>query len=164
MCFSLTSLSVPFTFTRRQKRQRPMADLRISQVLPTVKCSDCNQPVHVRQLADHICTTAPPLPSFPPPASPSPIKIDTCRSSVLCVTSRITYKVIPAPATVRHTTKSHQTKNSASPTSGKCSVFILCINRCVPVMMYHMRSTICEEVGSDGKTRAQHTKLNPYIH
>ncbi|KAJ8660994.1 hypothetical protein O0I10_003216 [Lichtheimia ornata] len=87
-----------------------MADLRISQVLPTVKCSDCNQPVHVRHLADHVCATAPPLPSFPPQppppqpmtttSSPSPIKIDT------------------SPATVRPTKNHHHTKSSVSPTSG----------------------------------------------
>ena len=35
---------------------------RISQVLPTVKCSDCNRPVPIHELGEHICA---------PPPSPS---------------------------------------------------------------------------------------------
>ena len=35
---------------------------RISQLLPTVKCSDCNKPVPIHELGEHIC---------PPPPSPS---------------------------------------------------------------------------------------------
>ncbi|CAL1705132.1 unnamed protein product [Somion occarium] len=41
---------------------------RISQILPTVKCSSCNQPVPISELGDHVC--APPSPSSKPPMSP----------------------------------------------------------------------------------------------
>ncbi|KAI8139095.1 hypothetical protein BJV82DRAFT_273868 [Fennellomyces sp. T-0311] len=51
-----------------------MPEPRISKVLPTVKCSDCNQAVHVRELADHVCHAAPPVPAIPQ----APIRIDTC--------------------------------------------------------------------------------------
>lgn len=45
----------------------------ISQVLPSVKCSNCNYPVPLSQLGDHICTKPPPLPvpSFSPAAAVS---------------------------------------------------------------------------------------------
>lgn len=42
---------------------------RISQLLPTVKCSNCNAPVPLTELGEHICEAAPPLPK--PPPSPS---------------------------------------------------------------------------------------------
>ncbi|KAF5389924.1 hypothetical protein D9757_003648 [Collybiopsis confluens] len=38
---------------------------RISQLLPTVKCSNCNQPVPLNDLVDHVCSAAPPVPSLP---------------------------------------------------------------------------------------------------
>ncbi|KAJ3995627.1 hypothetical protein F5050DRAFT_262572 [Lentinula boryana] len=38
---------------------------RISQILPTVKCSNCNQPVPLSELGDHICSVAPPVPPLP---------------------------------------------------------------------------------------------------
>lgn len=38
---------------------------RISQILPTVKCSNCNQPVPLAELGDHICAKPPPLPAAP---------------------------------------------------------------------------------------------------
>ncbi|KAI0082836.1 hypothetical protein K474DRAFT_1702811 [Panus rudis PR-1116 ss-1] len=41
---------------------------RISQILPSVKCSSCNQPVPISELGDHVCAPAPPLPK--PPLSP----------------------------------------------------------------------------------------------
>jgi hypothetical protein len=43
---------------------------RISQILPTVKCSDCGRDVHIRRLGDHLCTSQPPVPALPiiPPA------------------------------------------------------------------------------------------------
>ena len=43
-------------------------DGRISQVLPTVKCSDCNRPVPIHQLGEHVCAP-PPLPSTSGPSS-----------------------------------------------------------------------------------------------
>ncbi|KAI0306626.1 hypothetical protein B0F90DRAFT_1814485 [Multifurca ochricompacta] len=50
----------------------PQQDSRISQVLPTVKCSSCNLPVPFDKLSDHVC---PPItsssPSPPSPSSPS---------------------------------------------------------------------------------------------
>jgi hypothetical protein len=41
---------------------------RISQFLPSVKCSDCNQPVPIRELEDHVCAV-PPVPSVPTSSS-----------------------------------------------------------------------------------------------
>ncbi|KAI0797646.1 hypothetical protein C8Q75DRAFT_801579 [Abortiporus biennis] len=41
---------------------------RISQILPTVKCSSCNQPVPISELGDHVCPPLPP--AFKPPGSP----------------------------------------------------------------------------------------------
>ncbi|KAI8080816.1 uncharacterized protein B0P05DRAFT_539704 [Gilbertella persicaria] len=41
-----------------------MASERISQILPTVKCSDCGKDVEIRRLGDHLCST-PPVPSIP---------------------------------------------------------------------------------------------------
>ncbi|KAI9012641.1 hypothetical protein CLU79DRAFT_399020 [Phycomyces nitens] len=38
---------------------------RMSQILPTVKCSDCGRDVHIRRLGDHLCSSAPPLPTLP---------------------------------------------------------------------------------------------------
>ncbi|SAM09129.1 hypothetical protein [Absidia glauca] len=38
---------------------------RISQILPTVKCSDCGRDVHLRQLGNHICSNMPPVPMLP---------------------------------------------------------------------------------------------------
>ncbi|KAI0748530.1 hypothetical protein C8Q80DRAFT_1318725 [Daedaleopsis nitida] len=46
---------------------------RISQILPTVKCSTCNQPVRITDLGDHVCEPIPPVPQMPalrPPQSP----------------------------------------------------------------------------------------------
>lgn len=43
-----------------------LAEGRISQVLPTVKCSDCSRPVPIHELGEHICA---PLPS---PSTPGP--------------------------------------------------------------------------------------------
>ncbi|KAL1693314.1 hypothetical protein GGG16DRAFT_88959 [Schizophyllum commune] len=42
---------------------------RISQLLPTVKCSDCNQPVPLTELGEHKCEAPPPLPT--PSKSPT---------------------------------------------------------------------------------------------
>ncbi|CAO3618631.1 unnamed protein product [Cunninghamella echinulata] len=38
---------------------------RISQILPTVKCSDCGKDVQLRQLGNHICSSMPPVPTIP---------------------------------------------------------------------------------------------------
>lgn len=46
---------------------------RISQLLPTVKCSNCNNPVPLAELGEHICPKAPPVPALPE-ASPSSSK------------------------------------------------------------------------------------------
>lgn len=37
----------------------------MSQVLPTVKCSDCGRDVLIRRLGDHLCSSQPPVPSLP---------------------------------------------------------------------------------------------------
>lgn len=41
---------------------------RISQLLPTVKCSTCHKPVPLDELGDHTCTAPPPVPALPKPA------------------------------------------------------------------------------------------------
>ena len=38
---------------------------RISQILATVKCSDCGVPVEFRKLSSHICKAAPAVPNLP---------------------------------------------------------------------------------------------------
>lgn len=38
---------------------------RISQILPTVKCSDCGKDVEIRRLGDHLCSSQPPIPALP---------------------------------------------------------------------------------------------------
>ncbi|KAJ3492091.1 hypothetical protein NLI96_g217 [Meripilus lineatus] len=45
----------------------PPENARLSQILPTVKCSTCNQPVPISELGDHVC---PPAPIIKPPMSP----------------------------------------------------------------------------------------------
>ncbi|KAH7908878.1 hypothetical protein BJ138DRAFT_304714 [Hygrophoropsis aurantiaca] len=53
--------------------QAPGPTPRISQLLPTVKCSSCSQPVPFSELTEHICPPQPPLPlqqNLKPPASP----------------------------------------------------------------------------------------------
>jgi len=40
----------------------PNVQGRISQLLPTVKCSNCHQPVPLQQLSDHVCALVPSLP------------------------------------------------------------------------------------------------------
>lgn len=40
----------------------PKAQERISQILPTVKCSICNQPVPLAALGEHTCAPSPPVP------------------------------------------------------------------------------------------------------
>jgi len=50
----------------------PVQAPRLSQLLPTVKCSSCSQPVPLSDLSDHVCSPPPPLPSAPlPPKSPA---------------------------------------------------------------------------------------------
>lgn len=44
---------------------------RISQLLPTVKCSSCNDPVPLAELGEHICAKPPPLPTTTQPSSSS---------------------------------------------------------------------------------------------
>ncbi|KIY65294.1 hypothetical protein CYLTODRAFT_379682 [Cylindrobasidium torrendii FP15055 ss-10] len=42
---------------------------RISQLLPTVKCSNCNDPVPLAELGEHVCSKPPPMPTTTAPAS-----------------------------------------------------------------------------------------------
>ncbi|GJE90758.1 LIM domain-containing protein [Phanerochaete sordida] len=46
---------------------------RISQILPAVKCSSCNNPVPIAELGEHVCTAPPVMPaaSQKPPMSPT---------------------------------------------------------------------------------------------
>ncbi|OSD08581.1 hypothetical protein PYCCODRAFT_1441435 [Trametes coccinea BRFM310] len=44
---------------------------RISQILPTVKCSNCNQPVRIADLGEHVCAEVPPVPVMPALKTPS---------------------------------------------------------------------------------------------
>lgn len=48
--------------------QTPQQGERLSQILPTVKCSTCNQPVTLAELGDHVCPP-PPTPSTPRPSA-----------------------------------------------------------------------------------------------
>ncbi|KAG9323629.1 hypothetical protein KVV02_000572 [Mortierella alpina] len=41
-------------------------DPRLSQVLPVIRCSDCGDDVEFRKLGEHICSSAPPMPTLPP--------------------------------------------------------------------------------------------------
>ncbi|KAF9947077.1 hypothetical protein BGZ72_010893 [Mortierella alpina] len=41
-------------------------DPRLSQVLPVIRCSDCGHDVEFRKLGEHICSSAPPMPTLPP--------------------------------------------------------------------------------------------------
>ena len=43
----------------------PQSNSRISQVLPSVKCSSCGQSVPLDRLGDHVCAPLPPTPSKP---------------------------------------------------------------------------------------------------
>ncbi|TFY67039.1 hypothetical protein EVJ58_g1875 [Rhodofomes roseus] len=43
---------------------------RISQILPSVKCSNCDQPVPIHELGDHVCQPVPPMPAFKSLVSP----------------------------------------------------------------------------------------------
>ncbi|KAH9930727.1 uncharacterized protein B0H18DRAFT_993287 [Fomitopsis serialis] len=43
---------------------------RISQILPSVKCSNCNHPVPIHELGDHVCQPEPAMPSFKSFVSP----------------------------------------------------------------------------------------------
>lgn len=47
----------------------PAGRTDMSQLLPTVKCSNCNRPVPLDDLSDHVCATAPSLPK--PALSPA---------------------------------------------------------------------------------------------
>ncbi|CAI2165989.1 1400_t:CDS:2 [Funneliformis geosporum] len=57
---------------------------RISQLLPSIKCSDCGETVEFRMLGEHICQAAPAVPALPlayqksatksPPPSARPVK------------------------------------------------------------------------------------------
>ncbi|KAI0780658.1 hypothetical protein BD413DRAFT_462349 [Trametes elegans] len=47
------------------------ASERISQILPSVKCSTCNQPVSIADLGDHVCAPLPPVPALPGLKTPS---------------------------------------------------------------------------------------------
>ncbi|KAJ8654715.1 hypothetical protein O0I10_009605 [Lichtheimia ornata] len=38
---------------------------RISQILPTVKCSDCGEDVQIRKLGEHVCSNMPAVPPLP---------------------------------------------------------------------------------------------------
>ncbi|CAG8476368.1 4104_t:CDS:2 [Funneliformis caledonium] len=44
-----------------QQQQEP----RISQLLPSIKCSDCGETVEFRMLGEHICQAAPDVPALP---------------------------------------------------------------------------------------------------
>ncbi|KAG1438392.1 hypothetical protein G6F56_012656 [Rhizopus delemar] len=60
-----------------------MSSERISQILPTVKCSDCGKDVQIRRLGDHLCSSQPPVPmmkdkykpKMSPVTSPNGLKI-----------------------------------------------------------------------------------------
>ena len=61
----------------------PTHDPRLSDLLPTVKCSSCSQPVPLEGLVDHLCALAPSNPArdtnpaSPPPNGAPPSPMDT---------------------------------------------------------------------------------------
>ena len=48
----------------------PAGQGRISQLLPTVKCSTCHPPVPLSELGEHTCSGPPPVPTLPKPSVP----------------------------------------------------------------------------------------------
>ncbi|KAJ2960492.1 hypothetical protein NQZ79_g4164 [Umbelopsis isabellina] len=50
---------------------------RMSQVLPTVKCSDCGRQVELRKLAIHLCSSVPPVPTLHKAAARVPVGHNT---------------------------------------------------------------------------------------
>jgi hypothetical protein len=46
----------------------PDPPARVSQMLSTVKCSNCNKPVPFTELGEHVCDTAPSTPTLPKPS------------------------------------------------------------------------------------------------
>ena len=42
-----------------------LAKERMSQILPTVKCSDCGEDVQIRKLGEHVCSNMPAVPELP---------------------------------------------------------------------------------------------------
>ncbi|KAI8081512.1 uncharacterized protein BX664DRAFT_195393 [Halteromyces radiatus] len=63
---------------------------RISQILPTVKCSDCGRDVQLRQLGNHICSNMPPVPALPilPPEKYGKKPSTTTKTNVLPISPR----------------------------------------------------------------------------
>ncbi|KAJ7172336.1 hypothetical protein C8R46DRAFT_1085593 [Mycena filopes] len=88
---------------------------RISQMLPSVKCSNCNRPVPLAELGEHICAPAPPLPTLNIPRTaglnlPKPSLSPGAAASLL--PQRLQGRVA-APATSRNPSSS-QSAASAS--------------------------------------------------
>jgi len=50
-------------------------ETRISQLLPSIKCSDCGETVEFRRLGEHLCQAAPAVPTLPSKYQKSPTKI-----------------------------------------------------------------------------------------
>lgn len=77
----------------------PKPGERISQILPTVKCSTCGAPVSLLDLGDHIC------PPMPPPKPPTP------RPSALLAKIRQASQAITVPGPIINSNR----KSSTSP-------------------------------------------------
>ncbi|KAF5358165.1 hypothetical protein D9756_001330 [Leucocoprinus leucothites] len=85
---------------------------RVSQVLPSVRCSNCNQPVPLSELGEHVCTKPPPVPAIPRASFPTPLTVNSPRPP----SSRIASPGLPvagptqrlATPPIRHPQSPHQ--------------------------------------------------------
>jgi hypothetical protein len=84
---------------------------RLSQLLPTVKCSTCLQPVPLTQLGEHTCVAPPPIPTIPYSF------ISTSSSPTMTATDRdwLPARVASPAISVRSTTSSKHLQPGSSP-------------------------------------------------
>jgi len=130
----LASLLSPTSTSANKDTAKP----RISQLLPTVKCSTCHQPVPLDELGEHTCSAPPPMPSpvsAPPKTSvpdlPKPALTQEAATALL--PGRLQSRVVnanngngPSSANVLRSqspsqSPSHQSKPSLSTASSSSS-------------------------------------------
>ncbi|KAI0093518.1 hypothetical protein BDY19DRAFT_256428 [Irpex rosettiformis] len=78
---------------------------RISQILPSVKCSTCGKPVPIAELGEHVCSTPPSMPaaSAKPPMSPtSPSFFQQKYQNLISGNRPATPKASPTPPPVAY--------------------------------------------------------------
>lgn len=119
----------------------PPENARLSQILPTVKCSSCNLPVPLSELGDHVC---PPAPIVKPPMSPR---------STASILSEKYHSLVSRPSTPVSQSPSHShspSKPSISnpPARQSTSVTPLRINSPKPPQAQPQRSRSSSTVSS----------------